>query len=129
MDHARYHDDQICVPAPGSSELAPATQIRRLGERLTLWRSREPRRLRSTRCEICHCTVAYRPGGISEVLTEHCRRAYPMRSAYLPSRLRELPALSRSTFIGVDYPDNFAGAGRGIVSGHGVWPPLVRVRT
>ncbi len=30
-----------------------------------------------TRCKICHCTVEYRPGGLSEVLTEHCRRAHP----------------------------------------------------
>jgi hypothetical protein len=30
-----------------------------------------------TRCEICHCTVAYRPGSLSEVLTEHYRRAHP----------------------------------------------------
>ena len=30
-----------------------------------------------TRCEICHHTVAYRPGCLSEVLTEHCRRAHP----------------------------------------------------
>jgi hypothetical protein len=30
-----------------------------------------------TRCEICHQTVAYRPGRLSEVLTEHYRRAHP----------------------------------------------------
>ena len=30
-----------------------------------------------TRCEICHRTVAYRPGRLSEVLTEHYRRAHP----------------------------------------------------
>ena len=30
-----------------------------------------------TRCEICHRTVAYRPGTLSEVLTEHYRRARP----------------------------------------------------
>jgi hypothetical protein len=29
-----------------------------------------------TRCEICHRTVAYRPG-LSEVLTGHYRRAHP----------------------------------------------------
>jgi hypothetical protein len=27
-----------------------------------------------TRCEICRRTVAYRPGSLSEVLTEHYRR-------------------------------------------------------
>jgi hypothetical protein len=30
-----------------------------------------------TRCEICHRTVAYRPGSLSEDLTEHYRRAHP----------------------------------------------------
>ena len=30
-----------------------------------------------TRCQICDRTLAYRPGNISEVLTEHCRRAHP----------------------------------------------------
>ena len=29
-----------------------------------------------TRCQICHRTVAYRPGNLSEVLTEHYRRAH-----------------------------------------------------
>ena len=30
-----------------------------------------------TRCQICDRTIAYRPGTISEVLTEHYRRAHP----------------------------------------------------
>jgi hypothetical protein len=30
-----------------------------------------------TRCQICHRTVAYRPGSLSEVLTEHYRKAHP----------------------------------------------------
>ena len=38
-----------------------------------------------TRCEICHRTVAYRPGGLSEVLTEHYRRAHP-EALGIPSR-------------------------------------------
>ena len=29
------------------------------------------------RCQICHRTVAYRPGKASEVLTEHYHRAHP----------------------------------------------------
>ena len=29
------------------------------------------------RCQICHDTVAYRPGKVSEFLTEHYRRAHP----------------------------------------------------
>ena len=30
-----------------------------------------------TRCQICRRTVAYRPGNLSAVLTEHYRRAHP----------------------------------------------------
>ena len=30
-----------------------------------------------TRCRICDRTLAYRPGNISEVLTEHYRRTHP----------------------------------------------------
>jgi hypothetical protein len=30
-----------------------------------------------TRCQICRRTVAYRPGTLSEILTEHYRRAHP----------------------------------------------------
>ena len=30
-----------------------------------------------TRCQICGRTLAYRPGNISEVLTEHYSRAHP----------------------------------------------------
>jgi hypothetical protein len=29
------------------------------------------------RCQICHRTVAYRPGKVSEVLTQHYQRAHP----------------------------------------------------
>ena len=38
-----------------------------------------------TRCQICHRTVAYRPGDLSEVLTEHYHRAHP-EALGLPSR-------------------------------------------
>jgi hypothetical protein len=34
-------------------------------------------RLPVTRCQICHRTVAHRPGTLTEVLTEHYRRAHP----------------------------------------------------
>ena len=34
-------------------------------------------RLPVTRCQICHRTVAYRPGSLSEALTEHYRGAHP----------------------------------------------------
>ena len=30
-----------------------------------------------TRCQLCDRTLAYRPGNISEVLTEHYRRVHP----------------------------------------------------
>ena len=30
-----------------------------------------------TCCQICHRTVAYRPGNLTEILTEHYRRAHP----------------------------------------------------
>ena len=33
--------------------------------------------LPATRCQICHRTVAYRPGTLTEVLTKHYRRAHP----------------------------------------------------
>jgi hypothetical protein len=42
-------------------------------------------RLPVTRCQICQRTVAYRPGTLSEVLTEHYRRAHP-EALGLPSR-------------------------------------------
>ncbi len=42
-------------------------------------------RLPVTRCQLCHRTVAYRPGSLSEMLTEHYRRAHPEALA-LPSR-------------------------------------------
>jgi integrase len=38
-----------------------------------------------TRCEICRRTVAYRPGSLSEALTEYYRRAYP-EALGVPSR-------------------------------------------
>jgi hypothetical protein len=42
-------------------------------------------RLPVTRCPPCHRTVAYRPGSLSEVLTEHYRQAHP-EALDLPSR-------------------------------------------
>ena len=38
-----------------------------------------------TRCQICHRTVAYRPGHLGEMLTEHYRQAHPEALA-APSR-------------------------------------------
>jgi hypothetical protein len=42
-------------------------------------------RLPVTRCQLCHRTVAYRPGTLSGVLTGHYRRAHP-QALGLPSR-------------------------------------------
>jgi hypothetical protein len=38
-----------------------------------------------TRCQICRRTVAYRPGSLTHVLTEHYRRVHP-EALGLPSR-------------------------------------------
>jgi hypothetical protein len=39
-----------------------------------------------TRCQICHRTVAYRPGNLTEVVTEHYRRAHPdALDPYIPA--------------------------------------------
>jgi hypothetical protein len=38
-----------------------------------------------TRCQICQRTVAYSPGNLTEVLTEHYRRVHPEVLA-IPSR-------------------------------------------
>jgi len=38
-----------------------------------------------TRCQICHRTIAYRPGNLTEVLTGHYRRAHP-EALHLASR-------------------------------------------
>ena len=38
-----------------------------------------------TRRQICHRTVAYRPGSLSEALTEHYRRTHP-EALGLPAR-------------------------------------------
>jgi hypothetical protein len=45
-----------------------------------------------TRCQICQRTVAYRPGRLSEVLTEHYQHAHPEAlGAPSPVALRRLP--------------------------------------
>jgi hypothetical protein len=38
-----------------------------------------------TRCQICRRTVAYRPGTLSQTMTEHYRRAHP-EALSLPPR-------------------------------------------
>jgi hypothetical protein len=44
-----------------------------------------------TRCQICHRTVAYRPGSLSEVLTEHYQRVRPRALGILPGNTPKLP--------------------------------------
>ena len=44
-------------------------------------------RLPVTRCQICGRTVAYRPGSLTEVLTEHYRRAHPDALGLAPGQL------------------------------------------
>ena len=57
------------VPAAGlaSSEVMSKSRCRRFPVTVT--------QLPVTRRQICHRTVAYRPGNLSEVLTGHSRRA------------------------------------------------------
>ena len=45
-----------------------------------------------TRCEICQRTVAYRPGTLSEALTEHYRRSHP-KALGRPARLGRVGSL------------------------------------
>ena len=37
-----------------------------------------------TCCQICHRTVPYRPGNLTEVLTGHCRRIHPQALRLTP---------------------------------------------
>ena len=58
-----------------------------------------------TRCQICHRTVAYRPGSLSEVRTEHYRRAHPEALGLPSCSPRRYRRRRRLT------PDNLARAG------------------
>jgi hypothetical protein len=54
-----------------------------------------------TRCQVCHRTVAYRPGTLTEVLTEHYRRAHPQALEVGspppgPARSSSLPVIAPS---------------------------------
>jgi hypothetical protein len=77
-----------------------------------------------TLCEICRRTVACRPGRLSEVLTEHYRRAHPEVLGVFRSSLGQAAALPR----GYRHrrrlpPGDLARAGRESASGHGVAAP------
>ena len=76
-----------------------------------------------TRCEISHRTVAFRPGSLGEVLTEHYRRAIPKRSAPLPVVSAGCPHGPAGTVADVDAADNLAQAGQESANGHGMRIP------
>ena len=91
------------VPATGlaSSEVMSNSRSRRFPVPLP--------QLPVTRCQICHRTVAYRPGNLSEVLTGHYRRAISKSSASLPgSRPRKPSALSADAATSLPTPDELA---------------------
>jgi hypothetical protein len=84
MAVSREQNDHPLVPRGVRAARAQARSLR-LGWHHGGQMSKSPSRrfpvtvtqLPVTRCEICHRTVAYRPGRLSEVLTEHYRRAHP----------------------------------------------------
>jgi hypothetical protein len=65
-----------------------------------------------TRCQICRRTVAYRPGSLSQVLTEHYRRAIPKRSACRPGNLPRRPGTNLAVSAGAIRQRPGAAAGR-----------------
>ena len=77
-----------------------------------------------TRCQICQRTVAYRPGTLTEVLTEHYRRAHPE----VPGVYRSSPGQAAALPRGNRHrrrlpPGDLARAGRESASGHAVAAP------
>jgi len=72
----RCTDGVVIAAGPASWALMSTSQARRFPVTVT--------HLPMTRCQICHRTVAYRPGTLSEVLTEHYRRAHPRELGVLP---------------------------------------------
>lgn len=68
---------KVTATGPGSGDLMSNSSSRRFPVTTT--------QLPVTRCQICHRAVAYRPGSLSAVLTEHYRRAHP-EALGIPSR-------------------------------------------
>ena len=66
---ARREHGARSLPRPGIIEVISKSPSRRSPVTVT--------HLPVTLCQICHRTVAYRPGNLSEALTEHYRRAHP----------------------------------------------------
>ena len=85
-----------------------------------------------TRCQICHRTVAYRPGTLTEVLTGYYRRAHPEALDFASREpVAEIPALTPQ----LPSPGS-VGPGRllpracsEIANGDAAWPTPDRVRT
>jgi hypothetical protein len=73
----RVAHGKVTATGLASSEVMSNSRSRRFPVAVT--------QLPVTRCQICHRTVAYRPGSLSEVLTGHYRRAHP-EALGLPSR-------------------------------------------
>ena len=78
VECARHKLRARSLPLAGIIEVMSKSSSRRFPVTVT--------QLPVTRCEICHRTVAYRAGSsLSEVLTEHYRRAHP-EALGIPSR-------------------------------------------
>ena len=73
----RVAQGKVTATGLASSEVMSNSRSRRFPVTIT--------QLPVTRCQICHRTVAYRPGNLSGVVTEHYRRAHP-EALGLPSR-------------------------------------------
>ena len=65
----RVAQGKVTATGLASSEVMGNSRSRRFPGTIT--------QLPVTRCQICHHTVAYKPGNLSEVLTGHHRRAHP----------------------------------------------------
>jgi hypothetical protein len=103
---ARVARGKVTATGLASSEVMSKSGSRRFLVTVT--------RLPVTRCQICHRTVAYRPGNLGEVLTGHCRRAIPKRPASRPVAGREDPQrcpadTATGLPLGTNSPQSLAG--------------------
>jgi hypothetical protein len=76
-EESTWHESEVTPGGTGIIEVMRKSTSRRFPMTVT--------QLPVTRCLICDRTVAYQPDKISEVLTEHYRRAHP-ETLGLPSR-------------------------------------------
>jgi hypothetical protein len=90
----RWESDEISYPLHqycDSRERLSHDQLHRAGIIEAMSKSSSRRfpvtvtQLPVTRCQICRRTVAYRPGSLTQILTEHYRRVHP-EALSLPSR-------------------------------------------